>query len=91
MTGENIEDLFIIASKLLYNNFKDKIAQMVSTNNYEFICLTFSFFESYRKTRPWKREKIKNWRNKPKEAQLNTKKSKQQRKEDALAEHLKPN
>lgn len=42
MTGENIEDLFIIASKLLYNNFKDKIAQMVSTNNYEFICLTFS-------------------------------------------------
>jgi len=52
MTGENIEDLFIIASKLLYNNFKDKIAQMVSTNNYEFICLTFSFFESYRKTRP---------------------------------------
>ena len=30
MTGENIEDLFIIASKLLYNNFKDKIAQMVS-------------------------------------------------------------
>jgi hypothetical protein len=52
MTGENIEDLFIIASKLLYNNFKDKIAQMVSTNNYEFICLTFSFFESFRKTRP---------------------------------------
>ena len=32
MTGENIEDLFIIASKLLYNNFKDKIAQMVSNN-----------------------------------------------------------
>jgi GTPase SAR1 family protein len=26
MTGENIEDLFITASKLLYNNFKDKIA-----------------------------------------------------------------
>jgi len=26
MTGENIEDLFIMASKLLYNNFKDKIA-----------------------------------------------------------------
>jgi len=25
-TGENIEELFIIASKLLYNNFKDKIA-----------------------------------------------------------------
>lgn len=31
MTGENIEDLFIVASKILYNNFKDKIAQMVST------------------------------------------------------------
>jgi hypothetical protein len=26
MTGENIEELFIIASKILYNNFKDKIA-----------------------------------------------------------------
>jgi Ras-related protein Rab-2A len=26
MTGENIEDLFIMASKILYNNFKDKIA-----------------------------------------------------------------
>jgi GTPase SAR1 family protein len=30
MTGENIEDLFIMASKILYNNFKDKIAQLVS-------------------------------------------------------------
>lgn len=30
-TGENIESLFITASKILYNNFKDKIAQMVST------------------------------------------------------------
>ena len=29
-TGENIEELFIIASKILYNNFKDKIQQMVS-------------------------------------------------------------
>ena len=28
MTGENIEDLFIMASKLLYNNIKDKIAQL---------------------------------------------------------------
>merc|ERR1719329_1947315 len=27
-TGENIESLFITASKILYNNFKDKIAQM---------------------------------------------------------------
>lgn len=25
-TGENIESLFITASKILYNNFKDKIA-----------------------------------------------------------------
>jgi GTPase SAR1 family protein len=30
MTGENIEDLFIMASKILYHNFKDKIAQLVS-------------------------------------------------------------
>jgi GTPase SAR1 family protein len=29
-TGENIENLFITASKILYHNFKDKIAQMVS-------------------------------------------------------------
>ena len=27
-TGENIENLFIFASKVLYHNFKDKIAQM---------------------------------------------------------------
>ena len=27
-TGENIETLFITASKILYHNFKDKIAQM---------------------------------------------------------------
>lgn len=27
-TGENIENLFIFASKILYYNFKDKIAQM---------------------------------------------------------------
>lgn len=33
-TGENIESLFITASKILYNNFKDKIAQMVSRNYY---------------------------------------------------------
>ena len=26
-TGENIENLFIFASKVLYHNFKDKIAQ----------------------------------------------------------------
>ena len=29
-TGENIESLFITASKILYHNFKDKIAWMVS-------------------------------------------------------------
>ena len=38
MTGENIEELFIIASKILYNNFKDKIAQMVSISD---LLLTF--------------------------------------------------
>jgi Ras-related protein Rab-14 len=32
-TGENIENLFITASKILYHNFKDKIAQMVSQNS----------------------------------------------------------
>jgi small GTP-binding protein len=30
LTGENIEQLFITASKVLYNTFKDKINQMVS-------------------------------------------------------------
>ena len=29
-TGENIENLFIIASKVLYHTFKDKVAEMVS-------------------------------------------------------------
>ena len=42
MTGENIEDLFIIASKLLYNNFKDKIAQMVSK---DFKIYLFNIFD----------------------------------------------
>jgi len=36
-TGENIEELFIIASKLLYNNFKDKIAAMVSFHHLIFL------------------------------------------------------
>ena len=48
MTGENIEDLFIIASKLLYNNFKDKIAQMVSENLFRIYLIypnhIFSYF-----------------------------------------------
>jgi GTPase SAR1 family protein len=29
-SGENIENLFTTASKILYHHFKDKIAQMVS-------------------------------------------------------------
>ena len=48
LTGENIEDLFIIASKLLYNNFKDKIAQMVSkkiTNLSVYLFVFFKFIE----------------------------------------------
>jgi hypothetical protein len=32
-TGENIENLFIFASKVLYNSFKDKIEQMVSNRS----------------------------------------------------------
>ena len=32
MTGENIEQLFITASKVLYNTFKDKIDAMVSND-----------------------------------------------------------
>ena len=31
-TGENIEQVFITASKILYHNYKDKIAQMVSVH-----------------------------------------------------------
>ena len=38
MTGENIEDLFIMASKFLYHNFKDKIAQLVSEFLFQFRC-----------------------------------------------------
>lgn len=58
MTGENIEDLFIIASKLLYNNFKDKIAQMVS-KDFEFICLTFLIFQILQKDEAMKKRKNK--------------------------------
>ena len=29
-TGENVESIFIMAAKMLYNNYKDKIAAMVS-------------------------------------------------------------
>ena len=32
-SGENIENLFIMASKILYHSFKDKITQMVSKYN----------------------------------------------------------
>ena len=40
-TGENIESLFITASKILYHNFKDKIAQMVSAKSKNFY---FTFY-----------------------------------------------
>ena len=36
-TGENIENLFIFASKILYHNNKDKIAQMVSKFIHNFV------------------------------------------------------
>lgn len=32
-TGENVENIFIMAAKMLYNNYKDKIAQMVIKYN----------------------------------------------------------
>ena len=28
-TGDNVENIFIMAAKMLYHNFKDKITQMV--------------------------------------------------------------
>jgi hypothetical protein len=40
-TGENIENLFILASKILYHNFKDKITQMVSSRIFNPLLLTF--------------------------------------------------
>ena len=52
MTGENIEDLFIWASKILYHNFKDKIAQLVSYSPH--FNLTFIIC---RKTKPSKRDR----------------------------------
>ena len=55
-TGENIESLFITSSKILYNNFKDKIAQMVSVKR---IILTFL---TYRKMKQSKNEKAKSSR-----------------------------
>lgn len=42
-TGENIENLFIFASKVLYNSFKDKIEQMVSTTSAFFYLLVRNF------------------------------------------------
>ena len=53
-TGENIESLFITASKILYHNFKDKIAQMVSS----LVFLSFYFLFN-RKMKLLKNEKIK--------------------------------
>ena len=29
-TGENVEEIFTMAAKVLYDNFKDKISQLVS-------------------------------------------------------------
>ena len=49
-TGENIESLFITASKILYHNFKDKIAQMVS-HFFQSKINTF-FIWKYRKMKP---------------------------------------
>jgi hypothetical protein len=61
-TGENIEELFIIASKLLYNNFKDKIAAMVSPIHFHFLLLTQLFCSlerrSHEKEKNKKTEKI---------------------------------
>jgi hypothetical protein len=67
-TGENIEELFIIASKLLYNNFKDKIAAMVSSIHFLYLLLThlFSAIErgSHEKEKNEKIEKISRKRSK---------------------------
>ena len=30
-TGENVQDIFTMAAKMLYNNYKDKINEMVSS------------------------------------------------------------
>ena len=43
-SGENIESLFITASKILYHNFKDKIAQMVSSKSKLFLPSFHSIF-----------------------------------------------
>ena len=53
-TGENIESLFITASKILYHNFKDKIAQMVSS-----LVIQSFYFLFNRKMKLLKNEKIK--------------------------------
>jgi|TARA_B110001450_G_scaffold229806_1_gene230650 hypothetical protein len=56
-TGENIESLFITASKILYHNFKDKIAQMVSLLIPFLISIIFIAFR--RKMRPLKNGRIR--------------------------------
>ena len=43
-TGENIENLFILASKILYHTFKDKVAEMVSTHAYLFEIAHYLFY-----------------------------------------------
>tara|TARA_B110000285_G_C15007663_1_gene554735 strand:+ start:572 stop:910 length:339 start_codon:yes stop_codon:yes gene_type:complete len=57
-TGENIESLFITASKILYHNFKDKIAQMVSLL-IPFLIHLLIFIAFLRKMKPSKKGRIK--------------------------------
>ena len=46
-TGENIENLFILASKILYHTFKDKVAEMVSQTHIPNHTHTFFFVDVY--------------------------------------------
>lgn len=54
-TGENIESLFITASKILYHNFKDKIAQMVSSHIHFILILIFAIYIERRSPQKTKR------------------------------------
>ena len=42
-TGENIENLFILASKILYHTFKDKVLEMVSLFFYSNTKISFIY------------------------------------------------
>jgi GTPase SAR1 family protein len=44
-TGENVEEIFLMASKILYTNFKDKIGTLVSASEF------FDFFRKNRQNR----------------------------------------